>query len=86
VGPEHSAFKDSGRARYLAVTDAEALAGFQRLARTEGILCALESAHAIAGLPAIAAMLPEGALVILNVSGRGDKDMGTITKALGVTV
>ena len=70
--------KESGRAKYLSVTDTEALAGFQRLARTEGILCALESAHAIAALPKVAAALPDGAIVIVNVSGRGDKDMGTI--------
>ena len=53
------------------------------LARTEGILCALESAHAIAALPAVAATLPDGAVVIVNVSGRGDKDMGTIAEAPG---
>ena len=86
VGPEHSFLKESGRARYLSVTDAEALAGFQRLARTEGILCALESAHAIAALPKVAADLSDGAVVIVNVSGRGDKDMGTISKRLGVTL
>ena len=86
VGPEHSHLKDTGRASYLSVTDKEALAGFERLARTEGILCALESAHAVAGLPAVAAQLPDGALVIVNVSGRGDKDMGTIAKRLGVTL
>jgi tryptophan synthase beta chain len=86
VGPEHSFLKDTKRATYLSVTDEEALAGFQRLARTEGILCALESAHAIAALPAVAKMLPDGAVVIANVSGRGDKDMGTISKRLGVTL
>jgi tryptophan synthase beta chain len=86
VGPEHSFLKDTKRATYLSVTDEQALAGFQRLARTEGILCALESAHAIAALPAVAAMLPDGAVVIANVSGRGDKDMGTISKRLGVTL
>jgi len=86
VGPEHSHLKDTGRASYLSVTDEEALAGFARLARTEGILCALESAHAIAALPAVAAKLPDGAVMIVNVSGRGDKDMGTIAKRLGVTL
>ena len=73
--------KETGRAKYLSVTDTEALAGFQRLARTEGILCALESAHAIAALPEVAATLPDGAVIIVNVSGRGDKDMGTIAVA-----
>ena len=86
VGPEHSFLKDTGRATYLSVTDADALAGFQLLARTEGILCALESAHAIAGLPKVAAALPDGAVIIVNVSGRGDKDMGTIASRLGVTL
>jgi tryptophan synthase beta chain len=84
VGPEHSFLKDTARARYFSVTDDQALAGFQRLARTEGILCALESAHAIAALPEVASELPEGAVLIVNVSGRGDKDMGTIVKRLGV--
>ena len=84
VGPEHSFLKDTARARYFSVTDDQALAGFQRLARTEGILCALESAHAIAALPKVASELPEGAVLIVNVSGRGDKDMGTIVKRLGV--
>ncbi|MES1205178.1 MAG: tryptophan synthase subunit beta [Pseudomonadota bacterium] len=86
VGPEHSQMKDSGRARYLAVTDAEALAGFQRLARTEGILPALETSHAIAALPAVIDALGDGAIVVVSLSGRGDKDMGTIAKAFGVTL
>jgi len=86
VGPEHSHMKETGRAKYVAVTDTEALGGFQRLARTEGILCALESAHAVAALPKVAASLPDGAVLILNVSGRGDKDMNTIASRLGVTL
>jgi tryptophan synthase beta chain len=86
VGPEHSFLKDSGRASYLSATDEEALAGFQRLARTEGILCALESAHAIAALPKVAVQLPQDGVAIVNVSGRGDKDMGTIASRLGVTL
>jgi tryptophan synthase beta chain len=84
VGPEHSYLRDIGRARYLSVTDSEALAAFQQLARTEGILPALESSHAIAVLPRVAAELPEGAAILVSLSGRGDKDMGTIAKALGV--
>ncbi len=84
VGPEHSHLKDTGRAAYLSVTDDEALEGFQRLARCEGILCALESAHAIAALPRVAGALSGDALIIVNVSGRGDKDMGTISKRLGL--
>jgi tryptophan synthase beta chain len=62
------------------------MGGFQLLARTEGILPALESSHAIAALERVAATLPEGAVIIANVSGRGDKDMGTIAKKLGVTL
>jgi tryptophan synthase beta chain len=86
VGPEHSQMKDSGRATYLAVSDKEALEGFQRLARTEGILPALETSHAIAALPAVVSELPADSVVVVNLSGRGDKDMGTIAKALGVTL
>jgi tryptophan synthase beta chain len=74
VGPEHSYFKDSGRAEYLPVTDAEALDSFVWLARTEGIIPAFESAHAIAALRARAPKLPRGAVVVVNLSGRGDKD------------
>jgi tryptophan synthase beta chain len=86
VGPEHSYFKETGRAQYMSVTDDDALNGFKQLARTEGILAALESSHAIAGLPAIVARLPEGAVVVVSLSGRGDKDMGTIAKRLGVSL
>jgi tryptophan synthase beta chain len=84
VGPEHAYWKDSGRARYVARTDAEALEGFQLLARTEGILPALETAHAIAALREVCASVPAGAPVIVCLSGRGDKDMPTIARALGV--
>jgi len=86
VGPEHSYLKETGRAEYLSVTDDEALEGFQLLARTEGILPALESSHAIAALARVAAKLPDGAVIVANVSGRGDKDMNTIAKRLGVTL
>jgi tryptophan synthase beta chain len=82
VGPEHSYLRDSGRAQYISVTDGEALAGLQRLGRLEGILCALETAHAVAALPKVIAQLQDNAVVVLNVSGRGDKDMGTVAKAL----
>ncbi len=86
VGPEHAWLKDTGRARYLAVRDREALEGLQLLARTEGILCALETAHAIAALPAIVRELPEGAVVVVCLSGRGDKDMPSVARALGVSL
>jgi tryptophan synthase beta chain len=84
VGPEHSYMRDTGRARYLSVTDSEALTAFQQLARTEGILPALESSHAVASLPRVARELDDGAVLLVSLSGRGDKDMGTVAKALGV--
>jgi tryptophan synthase beta chain len=83
VGPEHSYLKDAGRAEYVSATDAEALAGFQALARNEGILPALEPAHAIGWL--LSRPLPHGSLVVANVSGRGDKDLETVRAALGRT-
>jgi tryptophan synthase beta chain len=86
VGPEHAWLKDSGRATYLSVTDREALEGLQLLAQNEGIIPALESAHAIAALREIAPRLGAGKILIVNVSGRGDKDMTTVAKAFGVTL
>ncbi len=83
VGPEHSFYKESGRADYVAVTDKEALEGFQLLSRTEGIIPALESAHAIAYAAKLAAKLPKDKLIIVNLSGRGDKDLDIVTGALG---
>jgi tryptophan synthase beta chain len=84
VGPEHSHMKDTGRARYLSVTDRQALDALSQFGRTEGILCALESAHAIAALPEVAKALPPDSIVVVNVSGRGDKDMNTVARAFGV--
>lgn len=88
VGPEHSYLKDSGRATYVSATDATALQGLQALSRSEGIIPALESSHALGYLLEMGAQgeLPAGSLVILNLSGRGDKDMLTVAKALGVTL
>src|SRR5438128_4997344 len=85
VGPELSYLRDAGRMEVLAATDAEALDGFRALARSEGILCALESAHAIAALPKLPAEVRDAAnaAVVVNLSGRGDKDLATILKALG---
>lgn len=80
VGPEHSYLKDAGRASYVAATDDDALEGFQALARTEGILPALEPAHAIGWL--LHRPLPDGSIVLVNLSGRGDKDLETVRKAL----
>jgi tryptophan synthase beta chain len=82
VGPEHSFFKDAGRAQYVAVTDSDALAALQNLARTEGIIAALESAHAFAYLEQMRARLSPDTIVVLNLSGRGDKDMDTVVRSL----
>ena len=82
VGPEHAFWKESGRAVYLARTDREALDGLALLARTEGILCALESAHAVAALEEVGRRVGKDGLVVLCVSGRGDKDMVTVAKRM----
>ncbi len=84
VGPEHAYLKDTGRADYVSVDDASALEGFKLLCRTEGITPALESAHAIAHGVKLAASLRKEDLIVINVSGRGDKDMGIVAEALGV--
>ncbi len=83
VGPEHSFLSDAGRAQYVGVTDDEALAAFHTLARTEGILAALESSHAVAQAMKLARELPNDALVLCNLSGRGDKDVHTIAMREG---
>jgi tryptophan synthase beta chain len=75
VGPEHAFLKDSGRADYVGATDAEALAAFARLARSEGIICAFESAHALAHALKMAEAARDDLLLVVNLSGRGDKDM-----------
>jgi tryptophan synthase beta chain len=85
VGPEHAFLKETGRADYVGVTDDEALAAFHQLARTEGILAALESSHAIAQAAKLARDLPKDALVLCNLSGRGDKDVHTIAARDGIT-
>jgi len=84
VGPEHSYLRDTGRAEYIGVTDEQALAGFQLLCETEGIIPALESAHAVFGAVEIARSLSPEQVVLITVSGRGDKDMHTVASALGV--
>ncbi len=81
VGPEHAYLKETGRVRYVARTDEEALAAFGLLCRTEGIIPALEPAHAIAELPALAGELGPGAVVAVCLSGRGDKDLDTVMAA-----
>src|SRR5512132_4173009 len=86
VGPEHAFLRDSGRAEYVAAGDDEALAAFRRLAQTEGIIPALEPSHAVKTAISLAASLPKDASIILNLSGRGDKDMETVAKALNIVV
>lgn len=86
VGPELAWLKDSGRAEYLAITDAEALAALRTLSETEGIIPALESAHAVAHAIRIAPTLPREQVMIINLSGRGDKDMQTVATALGTSL
>jgi len=80
VGPQHAYLKDSGRVQYLSATDGEALDGVRLLARTEGIIPALETAHAIGALSRVVSELNENPVIVVNVSGRGDKDMTTISE------
>jgi tryptophan synthase beta chain len=84
VGPEHSYLKDTGRAAYVGVSDQEALEGFQLLCRTEGIVPALEPAHAIFYAAKMAGSLDKEQIIVVNLSGRGDKDMDIVAEALGV--
>ncbi|MDQ2861388.1 MAG: tryptophan synthase subunit beta [Pseudomonadota bacterium] len=83
VGPEHAWLHDAGRAQYVTATDEEAVAAFQLCARLEGIVPALESAHALARLPQIAAEVGKAGIVVVNLSGRGDKDLATVAAHLG---
>ncbi|MCW4355586.1 tryptophan synthase subunit beta [Hoyosella sp. YIM 151337] len=85
VGPEHSYLSDAGRAEYQAVTDAEAMDAFALLCRTEGIIPAIESAHAVAGALRVGKDLGAGSIVLVNLSGRGDKDVETAAKWFGVS-
>ena len=82
IGPEHAWLRDQGRTEYTYVSDAEALEGFQTLARLEGILPALESAHAIAHVTTLAREVPDGTVILVNLSGRGDKDVQSVIEAL----
>ena len=84
VGPEHAWLKDSGRAEYVAVNDDEALAAFHRLCRIEGIIPALESSHAIAHAIKIAPTMAKDKVLLVNLSGRGDKDMATVAERSGL--
>jgi tryptophan synthase beta chain len=82
VGPEHAHYHETGRATYVSVTDKEALAGFKLLCEIEGIIPALESAHAVAYLPKLCREAKKGAVIVVNLSGRGDKDMETVIREL----
>jgi len=84
VGPEHAWLKDSGRAEYVAITDDEALQAFHELCRYEGIIPALESSHAVAYAAKLAPTLPKDAILLVNLSGRGDKDMHTVAERSGI--
>jgi tryptophan synthase beta chain len=83
VGPEHSWLKDLGRAQYRGISDDEAMQALKLLAQTEGIIAAIETAHALAGTLKISSELPSGSSVLINLSGRGDKDMETAAKYFG---
>jgi tryptophan synthase beta chain len=85
VGPEHAYLKDIGRAEYVGITDDEALQAFHRLCRTEGIIPALESSHAVAHGIKLAATLRSDQHVLVNLSGRGDKDINTVARLAGMT-
>jgi tryptophan synthase beta chain len=82
VGPEHSYLKDLGRAEYYSVTDAQALTAFQLLSQLEGIIPALETSHAIAYLETLCPQLTGSPKIVINCSGRGDKDVQTVAKVL----
>ncbi len=86
IGPEHAYLRDSGRASYVPVTDDEAVEAFEYLARTEGIICAIESAHAVAYARKLVPTLPKEESVIICLSGRGDKDVAAIARYRGVNI
>jgi tryptophan synthase beta chain len=85
VGPEHSWLKDVGRAQYVAATDDEAMEAFHKLTRLEGIMPALETAHAVAYAMRLAATMGKEQVIVVNLSGRGDKDIHTVATLDGVT-
>ena len=84
IGPEHAWLRDVGRVDYTSVTDTEALEGFQLLCRTEGIIPALEPSHAIAAVAKVAPTMPKDSIVLVNLCGRGDKDIFSVAEHLGV--
>jgi tryptophan synthase beta chain len=86
VGPEHAWLKDTGRAQYVSVNDDEALAAFHELTRTEGIMPALESSHALAHAIKIAPEMNKNEIIVINLSGRGDKDIQTVAEIGGISI
>jgi tryptophan synthase beta chain len=86
VGPEHAWLKDTGRASYVSVTDTEALEAFHTLTRVEGIIPALESSHALAYAAKLAPTMDQDAILVVNLSGRGDKDMHTVAALDGMQI
>lgn len=86
IGPEHANLNDTGRARYVAITDEEAVSAFEYLSRTEGIIPAIESAHAVAYVRKLAPMMRKDQIIVINISGRGDKDVAAIARYKGVDI
>ncbi|MEE8482055.1 MAG: tryptophan synthase subunit beta, partial [Acidiferrobacterales bacterium] len=86
VGPEHSWLKDQGRAQYVAITDSEAVEAFHDLTRTEGIMPALETSHALAYVKKLAPEMGKDKIIVVNLSGRGDKDIHTVAELEGITL
>merc|ERR1712232_976933 len=84
VGPQHAFLKDSGRVKYVSATDSEALEALQKVSRTEGIIPALEPSHALHFSMELCKSRPKDQIVLINLCGRGDKDMLSVAKALGV--
>jgi tryptophan synthase beta chain len=86
IGPEHAMLWEQGRAEYVPVTDDEAVAAFEYLSRTEGIIPALESAHAVAHAITVAKQMTPAQIIVINLSGRGDKDVAAIARYKGVSL
>ena len=86
IGPEHAYLHKSGRAEYVSITDEEAVCAFEYLSRTEGIIPAIESAHAVAAARKIAPSMGKDQIMVINISGRGDKDVYSVARYRGVEV
>ena len=86
IGPEHALLHDSGRAEYVPITDQEAVDAFEYLSKTEGIIPAIESAHAVAYARKLAPQMEQDEIVVINISGRGDKDVAAIARYRGVNI